>query len=80
MSRIVAERWSPCPEGELDRLEATLSTAGIRQTLITIVVAVATTLAVAAAGYSVANVVWPPPPVISTPSDCVPCAPMEPVK
>jgi hypothetical protein len=59
MARIVAERWTPCPDGELDRLEAHLHTRHFWHMAGTIVLAVATLLAVAGASYLVADAVWP---------------------
>ena len=66
MARDIAERWAPCPEGELDRLQSYLRATRFRQTLSTIILAVATTVAVAGASYSVANAVRSGPPLAST--------------
>jgi hypothetical protein len=75
MSRIVADRWSPCPAGELDRLEGALQAGRFRHTLVTIALAVVAVLAVAAATYAVASSVWPSPTPIES-NECTPCTPL----
>ena len=78
MPRIVAERWLPCPEGELDRLEVTLRTGRFRQIVTTVVLAVVTALAVMGAAYQVAGAFWPQPKVTTMHNNGVPCAPGNP--
>jgi hypothetical protein len=74
MPRILAERWTPCPEGELDRLQASLRTGRFRQLIGTILLAVVAALAVAGAGYSVANAFWPGPSSSMPQNPGAPCS------
>jgi hypothetical protein len=75
MPRIVADRWSPCPAGELDRLQAALQAGRFRHTLVTVALAVVAVLAVAAATYTVASSVWPSAAPVES-NNCTPCTPL----
>lgn len=59
MVRKGVDRWVPCPEGELDRLEALVRRGRLRHALATLCAALAASVSVAVAGWVVADAVRP---------------------
>lgn len=73
MAKYLGEQWTPCPKGELDRLEARLRLNRLVQTLLTAALAVAVAASFFAAAWFVADTLWPSGPTASHA-----CPPVEP--
>ncbi len=59
MASIVADHWTPCPPGELDRLETYLRRLRAWATAATVAAALVAALALGTASYVVVNAAWP---------------------
>jgi hypothetical protein len=57
MVRIAADKWLPCPEGELDRLQSRLASGRLKHLLWTLVAAAAAAISVATATWVVTDAV-----------------------
>ena len=75
MAKIVSEHWTPCPAGELDRLETHLRLRHLWQTLGMVAAIVAVAITVAVAGWVVADAIRHESRSASP--ACPPAAPVE---